>query len=254
MAILEITTCIGCRVACRFCPQDKLVERYAGSTMMSVETIEKCLDTVPPEVNVMFSGYSEPFQNPDCATMIETTSDRGHVLSLFTTCVGMTLPDVDRISKRHFKVIVIHAADAWNNAKIRVTEDYVTVVDAMLRSFPSAEVMTMGALHPRLRHLKSRLRPAPMHSRAGNLAGSRREPMVGPIRCGVCEEQTHNVLLPDGSLYLCCMDFGLQHRLGNLTEQSYRSVLAGAEYRAIKEAMGTGGDCLCRTCEQAVPA
>jgi hypothetical protein len=34
------------------------------------------------------------------------------------------------------------------------------------------------------------------------------------------------ILLPNGNVQLCCMDFGLQHTMGNLLERDYNSIKA----------------------------
>ncbi|HXR11712.1 MAG TPA: hypothetical protein VN770_05415, partial [Gaiellaceae bacterium] len=57
---LEITTMIGCKVACVYCPQDKISRRYQGAErMMTLEDFETCLDKVPPDVVAHFTGFAE---------------------------------------------------------------------------------------------------------------------------------------------------------------------------------------------------
>ena len=103
-----------------------------------------------------------------------------------------------------------------------------------------------------------------MWSRAGNLRG---EAMVKPelrrvagrvsdaakfneenykdveLTCGCIEDLYHNILLPNGDISLCCMDYGLDHITGNLYEQSF------------EDAIPENNQCfdLCRKCENAVP-
>ena len=47
----------------------------------------------------------------------------------------------------------------------------------------------------------------------------------GPRTCGCVEHLYHNVLLPNGDVSLCCMDYGLDHVIGNLNTQSYEQVI-----------------------------
>ena len=35
----------------------------------------------------------------------------------------------------------------------------------------------------------------------------------------------HNITLPNGDVSLCCMDYGLEHIIGNLLEQDYEDVI-----------------------------
>ena len=45
---LEITTMIGCRVACVYCPQDKISHRYQGvDRMMNLDDFKAYIDKVP---------------------------------------------------------------------------------------------------------------------------------------------------------------------------------------------------------------
>jgi hypothetical protein len=74
---------------------------------------------------------------------------------------------------------------------------------------------------------------------------------IGPIQCRPAPLLDENVLIPDGSLMLCCNDYGLRHVLGNLSTQTWAEIHAGEQIAAVRESM-RAGDCLCRTCEFAV--
>ena len=89
-----------------------------------------------------------------------------------------------------------------------------------------------------------------VHSRAGHLQTPPPRSLVGgAVRCGQGRDQK-NVLLPDGSVALCCMDWGLEHVLGNLLDQEYDELFTSAPYLELKAGLsdGTGGR-LCRVCE-----
>lgn len=63
-----------------------------------------------------------------------------------------------------------------------------------------------------------------------------------------------NVLLPDGRVLLCCMDYGMRHVLGSLWESSYHQLLRGAEARRVRAAMDDESlPVLCRHCTVAAP-
>jgi adenine C2-methylase RlmN of 23S rRNA A2503 and tRNA A37 len=70
---LEITTRIGCRVNCKFCPQKKLLDHYKENShniiqknVLSFKNFKKCIDKVPSSVRIDFSGMAEPWLNKDC--------------------------------------------------------------------------------------------------------------------------------------------------------------------------------------------
>lgn len=67
-----------------------------------------------------------------------------------------------------------------------------------------------------------------------------------------CERFNNNVLLPNGDVYLCCSDWGLKHKIGNLYENSYDSnEFVAAREKIMRLAITKNSDVLCRTCEWA---
>jgi radical SAM protein with 4Fe4S-binding SPASM domain len=113
--------------------------------------------------------------------------------------------------------------------------------------------------HPKiLEHTKGKLRIfSNLIDRAGNLSNSDAFAgtyVHGKIACNRAENLNHGVLLPDGSVVLCCMDFGMQHVLGNLLVQSYEDIMNGEEINRIKDAMSGDNreDILCRSCSSAI--
>ena len=98
----------------------------------------------------------------------------------------------------------------------------------------------MGNVHEDVRHVFSSAPVYDMWSRAGNLVGEmimkpellerKAEWKIAnhgdkPMTCGCLEKMYHNVMLPNGDVSLCCMDYGLEHILGNLIEQDYEDVI-----------------------------
>src|SRR5215469_13975134 len=97
---LEITTMIGCKVACIYCPQDKISRRYLGSDrMMNFDDFKIYIEKVPRHVVLHFTGFAEAFLNPRCMDMIEYAADRGHPIWISTTLAGITREDIRRLSK-----------------------------------------------------------------------------------------------------------------------------------------------------------
>ena len=105
---MEISTNVACRVQCDFCPQELLIEQYSNKnnlndisygqpTQMSFDTFKKCLNTIPKSVIISFSGFSEPWLNPDCSKMILHAYKSGYAVQVFSTLVGMNQKDVDII-------------------------------------------------------------------------------------------------------------------------------------------------------------
>jgi hypothetical protein len=254
---LEITTVIGCSNWCRFCPQELLIQKYSrisSKRSMTLVDFAKCMDTVPKSTMIDFSGMAEPWLNPECTEMLQYAGEMGYSLGVYTTGIGMKARDVEAIKKYDFEIFVVHLADDANNARIAVDEDYLAVIDQIAKSIKPAKFMAMGKLHPKLAFLEDKLFQTEMISRAGNVSFIKPAIKKGMLACLSAYGLRHNVLLPNGEVYLCCMDYGLEHRIGNLFIDSYGELFRGGEYRRIESAMASGRDdgVICRRCEYAV--
>ena len=127
------------------------------------------------------------------------------------------------------------------------------------------ELMTMdasGRLHHDLDHLGITLGAWTGHTRAGNVGLddvrgqkiSRAPEKHGAVSCSFTPFYDQNVCLPNGDVVLCCMDYSLKHRIGNLLEQEYYEMFAsGAIAPLLSENMNPIFSCasLCKTCDRA---
>lgn len=273
MALMEITTNIACRVQCDFCPHEMIIEEYSNRTksnnisygqpaQMSFEIFKQCLEKLPKSVKIAFSGYSEPFLNPDCSKMIRYAHERGFTIQLYSTLVGMKLEDIDKFKHIPFDMFHIHLADSSNHAKIAVNKYYLDLLKKILTLIPNVTSMSMGNLHPKIKEIvDTETGSSLMISRAGNLENVKHvQKKMGPITCNrmttfdLIDKLDENVLLPNGDVALCCNDYGLQNILGNLTEIDYDEIFTGKVYREIfQKIKSEGQDVICRHCEEAIP-
>lgn len=251
--MFEISPAIGCPIDCGICPQDKIKAAYRGPRLMSRQTFTTCIDKLPPGIAIAFAGFAEPYLNPLASEMVLYAARRGPVL-LYTTCVGMTLTDVEAIGGVKFDILHLHLPDAGSVAKINITVEYLRVLDAMAEAFPGAKMMAMGKHHPTVDKYRGRIKDAYLHTRAGNVRGAVQLRRGGHLQCTQNVEQKDNILLPNGDVVLCCMDYGLRHVIGNLLASTYDELFQGEAYLAIRRGMRDGSDLLCRTCEFGVPA
>lgn len=221
---LEITTVIGCPMECKFCPQNRLLEAYNSPTQrLSFDNFKKAIDKIPRAVRIDFSGMAEPWLNQECTKMVLYTHQRGHPIAIYTTAVGMSLEDVNKLSEIPFEKFVLHLPDLHGNAKIPVNKTYKEVV-AQLKS-PDIEVMTMGTIHPEIFPIYGHVKQMRMHSRAGNVKDLIQYDHGPGAICKYPDGNRHNVLLPNGQIIGCCMDYSMEHILGNLFEQTYEDIL-----------------------------
>lgn len=266
---LEITTVIGCKVNCRYCPQKVLLGRYFEKDknrkhVMSLEDFKVFLRHTPEHCDFMFAGMSEPYLNPDCTEMLKLACEAGKNVSLYTTLEGITQKDVDEILKLPFQFVGLHVADEKNFASITVTEEYYRIVERLINAEkPNGE--------PFINDMSAQATPLPrimemckgkyevlisLQDRAGNLKGDElagREHFLTNEKITCCfsgPKLNNHVVLPDGTLLLCNMDYGMQHVLGNLLTDSYDEIRRGEEMKKVFA--GIAGDrsvdLLCRKC------
>jgi len=271
---MEITTVIACKVLCTFCPQELLIKEYSsinkieninyGSPeIMTFEIFKTCLDKIPKSIPISFSGYAEPFLNPECAKMIVYAHNSGYSIQIFSTLVGLTLKDIDQIKHIPFKTFHVHLPDAEMFAKIAVNKNYQEVLQKLVSSnIQNLTGMTMGTLHPAIQKiLKPNIIPDKMGNRAGNLKDMdiKFERKKGSLVCnraskmGIIDRIDENVLLPNGDVALCCNDYGLKNILGNLTKSSYQSLFHNENYESIyKKMKSEDSEIICRNCPESI--
>lgn len=248
---LEFTTSIpkkGCVIDCAFCPQRTLLDVYDSDKTMSLENFKKIIDKLPKEIRITFSGFTEPWLNRNCTDMLLYAHEQGHPVSAFSTGVGMTLEDVERIKNIPFDMgpnggFCFHLPDQELIAKHPITPRYLEVVKRFKQlenHIQGFHVMSMSEVHEDVKEYFPDANIPDFWSRAGNLLGEAIvKPELEKIKdrfkhidhgdqkktCGCDEELYHNVVLPNGDVSLCCMDYSLSQIIGNLYEQEYEKII-----------------------------
>jgi hypothetical protein len=262
MDTMEITTQIGCKNNCLYCPQDKLIKAYAkrsNSYKMSFDVFKTCLDKIPRHINIGFAGMCEPWLNPDCTKMLIYAHNKGHGIEVFTTLVGMASVDIEQLENIPVKEFWVHLPSEGNYEHIVVDESYLSVLDKLCKSKNNASYLYNGnKLNSKVASLlesngKESVRNN-LITRANNISGdiinkSNTIKIKGFINCR--RKHHYNILLPNGDVILCCMDYGMKHILGNLLFSSYESLFRGEEFIKIRKGRwNTSTDILCRYCDE----
>ena len=264
---IDITTKVGCSINCKYCPQDIFLEQYYQKnanreSLLSLNVLEKCINHMPTNTSYIFAGFAEPFLHPKCIDLVKLICNYKKEIDVYTTLVGInavTLKDLMRLPINH---IILHVADEKGYAKIPLTDEYFEILERAIHGKKSDGKAFVDMCN-------SQAKPndkvekicqgkykvtSTLLDRAGNLEGIElvsKRINKGPITCGVCGNQLNrNELLPDGTLLLCCMDYGMMHELGNLANQSYNEIKNGKELLEIKKAMKDENEkkILCRMC------
>jgi hypothetical protein len=269
--VMELTTMIGCPLMCTFCPQDNLRTNYGkGIKYMQPVDLVKVLVKLPKNTRIDFSGMSEPWANPECTQMLEMVLYMGFKVAIYTTLYGMTDPErVRKVLESHpeqVEVIMLHLPDANGNMKgWKNSEEWQRAAAVISHTNVPCGIgaMTMdknGVVHPDLQPMVGRLAGWVGHTRADSLdpeqvAGQALS--VTPrndfaLTCRSTPFYDRNVLLPNGDVVLCCMDYNLKHIIGNLLTQTYDEMMQGKPLQDLikmNEADGFDKCSICKSCE-----
>ncbi len=263
MPTLEITTMIGCPMRCTFCPQDKLAANYPADAVraLSLDNFKVILAKVPKHVRIDFSGLAEPWASRLATDMLDLALMHNRNVAIYTTLQGMH--DPERVafllteSASQVEAVVVHLPDARGNMRgFKDSERYQHAL-VVFRKLKGVRFMAMG---------ESAAGPVDMknwspQTRAGNLDLQTIEgqdvlpdPHIKtPLTCSMTPFYDQNVLLPNGDVVLCCMDYSVKHKLGNLLTDDYYDLFKSQGMGDLLSANMQHGatDSLCRNCIRA---
>ena len=258
---------IGCRVACVYCPQDKISRRYLGlDRMMKFDDFKIYINKVPPAVVLHFTGFAEPFLNPRCTDMIEYSVSRGHRIWISTTLAGMTREDISRLSKfAPYYQYQIHLPSAQKLMNLAINDEYFALLSDTVKAGIVTDLHFHGdGVHPVvgewLREHAVDFQEFWIQDRAGNLNTKKLKSKLsksvitaaipnGKLRC---DRIYQNVLLPNGDVVLCCMDWSAEYVLGNLKRDRFEDLYRSEAFRHVLRGLRDPSvDLLCRTCHLA---
>lgn len=269
--VLEVSTVMGCKINCKYCPQDLMLKRYyekdkKRQQVMTLDNFKTILDHTPEECIIDFSGMTEPFLNKDCLSMIKMACERGRKVYLFTTLSGLNEIAVDELLQLPVYYMTLHVADQCGYAYIPTTETYYRNIELAISAkkkdgrpfvdFINAQTDPDERIAEMVKGKYEVMRS--VQNRAGNVnddTAQHRESNIEPgekIKCCFCgDDLSNNVVLPDGTLLLCNMDYGMQHVLGNLYEEDYDTIRSRGELQRILRTLDCEGEMeslLCRSC------
>lgn len=269
--VLEVSTVMGCSVNCHYCPQKLFLQTYFKDNkhrqrVMTLDNFQTILNHTPKDCIIDFSGMTEPFNNQDCIDMIEMACDAGRKVYLFTTLAEVDEATVDRLIELPIYYMTLHVADIKGYAYIPTTETYYRNVEKVINTtkkngaplvdFVNAQTDPDPRVEKIVENQYEIMRS--VQNRAGNVkdeTAQHRPCDIRPdqkIKCCFCGNNLSNsVVLPDGTMLLCNMDYGMQHVLGNLYEEDYDTVRSKGELQRILrtfECIEKMDSLLCRSC------
>jgi radical SAM protein with 4Fe4S-binding SPASM domain len=247
---LSVNNCLGCRV----CPQEKLSGAYRSAVRrMSSQDFRTILDKIPTSIRIDFSGFSEPYLHPDCGSFIILAVTRGHEVHVYSTLVGMRGKQAEWLAVHqpaHFRVHVPDRTHLKFPDALWIRQHQIFLTSGIRASYMAMDEPA-PVIHDYLRVQGIAVELPQMLSRAGNLDLIPVRHLSGPIRCGA-EKFHSNVVLPNGDVFVCCMDWALSMPVGNLLSQDYFSIYTRAEEYRLNQ--NPPENSICRSCEWACPA
>lgn len=266
---IEITTTMGCRLNCRFCPQKKLLNEYKRTenpdkTSMTLEDFKGILSQIYEKGTITFSGMSETFQNSEASLMMREAYKQGFKLQLFTTLQGMQDEDFENIKDINFQMVVLHIPDEEGNSKFVIDKKYLQHLQRFISEYDILYYSCHGKVHPMVKNIINPEIPiaSEMKNRAGNLTEEKLEEYHwenGRIVCTGAIFNTNGtasgwtpLLLPNGTLLACCNDYGLELILGNLYTESWEKILDSKKFAWFERSFDDDSvHSLCRKCNRA---
>lgn len=252
---LELTTIFPCVNQCSYCPQDTWRKAYQGKSRLTFDEFCALLEKIPKNVRLDFSGFSEPFANPDSSRMMRHAVEEGYRVALFTTLVGFKPQDLERLKGLHIYPCAIHLPDD-TNFKVPNEDKWIDSFRLFAKHIPYDEaVYHSGMVSEKiLREVKKeKISVRPLYSRANNADQEIVDPLPrqkGMISCVTSGNRfDQNVMMPNGDVYVCCMDWSLQHLLGNLFEVPYEQLHKSETFETICRSMKDESvEVICRYC------
>jgi hypothetical protein len=253
---LELTVRIGCPVLCEFCPQDILTlkSKNTRKRVLQAEDLRTIIansSTLRP-LRIVFAGFAEPFRVPHIGDLLRVceADERVQRITVYTTGEGLTGELLEFMAGLRKLYPDPHApSNRYLNFHVRPRSDYSLMKGArgdiwqripqIARLFPEARFVCVtdgvapegiDEMRRELRDQKLRLTTRALESRAGNVSSvnGRRltyERVDQAVSCCKVRPATFMpVVLPDGSTYPCCNDYGRELAIGNLLTESWEEL------------------------------
>jgi hypothetical protein len=158
------------------------------------------------------------------------------------------------------EAIVVHLPDARGNMRGFKDSEHYRQALAIFQKIRGARFMTMAETSV-AGSVDMKWNPL---TRAGNLDLQAIEGQTidlepvhrTPVTCSFTPFYDQNVLLPNGDVVLCCMDYSVKHKLGNLLVDDYHGLFASqamSKLHSENMKFGGSGGSLCRNCARAQP-
>lgn len=268
--VAPITTKIGCPISCKYCPQDVLIKSYLkldNPVMeLSLDSFVEILKRIPKDVIISFTGFVEPFANPQCIDMILYALENDYVIRVFSTLYNVSIDAYKKFKDYpNLKTLDIHLPDSNGNTRFPITKEYKETLKYVVDNPPKYARLWTSCLgvtshtHDEIRDIIS-VSGNPINSVHGLVYDNRLTHGKAKLRCNRDCSRIDNkkagvgMILPNGDVIACTQDWELQNCIGNILKaKSWEEIMQGDLRSKFREALENPDiDNICTYCELAI--
>jgi radical SAM protein with 4Fe4S-binding SPASM domain len=200
---------------------------------MSLDDFKYYMGRIPIRQTIHFSGFSEPFGSYYCRDMIKYCIEHSIQFKIFSTLGSIDPDDIALLKTMPAYTVFVHVKgpvpDIFDNPQTAI------FVGSLPFNIPKGwKQINQDAI-----------------TRAGNNGGSDNDAGHKAHKC-IDARHDQNVLLPNGDIVVCCMDYGLEYILGNLNENTLSEIMRGERYNKFRSDLLNGTNELCNKCFRGV--
>ena len=172
------------------------------------------LKNVPSDLPIIFGGFSEPFGNHHLIELLQLAQNYGHPLGMFSTLMGASDPQIEELIRFKFAFFCVHLPDEVH-FKLPITREYMNHFFRVALNIRVVSIMQMNDNFKSVNREKI-LRGEPQLSKT-----------AGFCRHGTFTKgRARLMVLPNGIVYPCTMDMGLNYPVGNLLTEKYEAIVS----------------------------
>lgn len=278
--IIEITN--RCNIRCPACPWHTCMTRKIHD--MTFEEYSIILEKIAPYAKIVcFYVMGEPLLNPDWYRIVKATHNRG--IKTIISSNGMLLKEnIDEIfsSRLDYLQVAIDGKDAETHEAYRIGSDYSKII-ASLRmiseikkkrgyTLPEVVVQTLvtkqnenqiQTIQKQMKDLGVGFKLKKMHYGRTSIVEEKNKLNFMPTKDeyirmegksyytkGVkCPEMQYMVILSNGIVVPCCVDFDAKQVMGNIFQESISDIWKGKRHQCFYERYKSKINFFCEVCD-----
>lgn len=256
---LELSVRVGCGRLCDYCPQELYIARFKqlknpGDRWLTMDTIREISSNIPTETVISWTGFTEPFDCKEFEEIVLHFAERGMDQLINTTLYG--LKKNKEFFLEHINLfkegITLHLPDGQGYMKGNFDASYTAFVQSVIDKLVAGNLEKFDFFligedfHPSIKDTVEAYESAYGSHRiikakflntrsaavdVGSLGLKATQALRSEGKTFHCTYKRLNrgVLLPNGSVVICCQDYGLEGVLGSLKTMNLREIYSVIE-------------------------